>query len=92
MLNMAPSNYARQKKWFQEPWVEEVKDPKFGFTYKTLELDKDGNEEVMRAVLENELKLAERVYTSSKNLLSFARVYENSSGVFCNEGGIHHSS
>jgi hypothetical protein len=64
MLDMVPSNYARQKKWFQEPWMEEVRDPKFGFTYKpskTLELGEDGDREVMRAVLENELESLEGV-------------------------------
>jgi hypothetical protein len=64
MLKIAPSNYVRQKKWSQKPWVEEVRDLKFRFTYKpskTPKLGKDGDEEIMREVLENELELAKRI-------------------------------
>jgi hypothetical protein len=31
---MPPSSFAREKKLFQEPWVEEAKDPNFSFIYK----------------------------------------------------------
>jgi hypothetical protein len=55
---MPPSSFAREKKLFQEPWVEEAKDPNFSFIYKpsrTLESCDDGDREVMRAVFEGDV-------------------------------------
>jgi hypothetical protein len=62
VLNMAPSFVARHKKWFIEPWIEEINDPKFGFMYKPSKdpvVGEDGDAEVMRAALETGVDLDE---------------------------------
>jgi hypothetical protein len=60
-LNMAPSTYARNKKWFLEPWSVEKVDTKH-FTYiptKTPTAGEDGDCEVLRQTLEEEQRAAQ---------------------------------
>jgi hypothetical protein len=55
-LNMAPSTYARNKKWFLEPWSLKKMDTRH-FAYiptKTSTAGEDGDCEVLRQTLEEE--------------------------------------